>query len=77
MKTFYFNTGVRPYIHTPHVTVMPGEIVRNGVMLIPFQCEDVPEGAVFLFACDNPELAIISYKWTNLPGNTQQPCHDY
>jgi hypothetical protein len=28
----------------------------NGVKLIPFDCDNVPEGAAFAFACDSPEL---------------------
>jgi len=54
MKTFRFNTGVRPYSFSPPVHVMKGNIVDgNGVMQIPFDCEDVPDNAVFEFACDH------------------------
>lgn len=53
-KTFYFNTGVRVYAHTPPVHVGKGEIVDgNGVKLIPFDCDDVPDNAIFKFACDH------------------------
>lgn len=53
-KTFYFNTGVRAYAHNPPVPVCKGEILgANGVILIPFECDDVPENAIFKFACDH------------------------
>lgn len=55
MKTFHFNTGVRPYIHHPPVPILEGEVLRGGTLQIPFQC-DVPENAAFMFACDNPDL---------------------
>jgi len=54
MKTYYFNTGVRP----ENVINFPYEYHRkvgneiHGTLVIPFQCEDVPEGAKFLYACD-------------------------
>lgn len=50
-KTFYFDTGVKPYNHTPPVPIMPGNVVR-GTLQIPFDCENVPDKAVFLYACD-------------------------
>ena len=54
MRTFYFDTGVRVYAHTPPVPVMPGNVVSsNGVLQIPFDCDDVPENASFRFACDH------------------------
>ncbi len=52
MKTFYFDTGVKPYNHTPRVSIMPGNVVRGGTLQIPFDCENVPENATFLYACD-------------------------
>lgn len=52
-RTFYFNTGVRPWEHSPPVKVMPGNVVRGGTLQIPFECDDVPENAIFQFACDN------------------------
>lgn len=52
MKTFYFNTGVKPYNHTRHVPIMSGNVVRGGTLQIPFDCENVPENATFLYACD-------------------------
>lgn len=50
MKTFYFNTGVtcRPPFQ--------GEVLRGGTIQIPFDCDNVPEGAVFLFACSDPDI---------------------
>jgi hypothetical protein len=56
MKTFYFNTGVRPYIHNPPVPIINGRVVRGGVMLIPFKCDGVPDGAKLMFMCDDPNL---------------------
>lgn len=52
MKTFYFDTGVRPYIHNTPVPIMPGNVVRGGTLQIPFDCENVPDKARFIFACD-------------------------
>lgn len=54
MRTFCFDTGAQPYAFDPPSKVPKGHIVRgNGVMVIPFDCEDVPEEAVFQFACDH------------------------
>jgi hypothetical protein len=52
MKTFYFNTGVT-LCNTEGLSA--GQIWRNGTKQIPFDCEDVPDNATFLFACDNSE----------------------
>lgn len=52
-RKFYFDTGVRPWIHTSPVPVMPGNVVRGGTLQIPFECDDVPDGAIFVFACDH------------------------
>jgi hypothetical protein len=47
MKTFYFNTGVTIG------SLSKGQIwSSNGVKVIPFDCEDVPDNAIFLHACD-------------------------
>jgi hypothetical protein len=62
-QTFHFNTGVRPYAHIPPVPIMPGNVVRDGTLQIPFDCE-VPENAFFKFACDNPE----GRQWAFLSG---------
>lgn len=58
MKTFYFNTGVRPAnIHNPEFPYeyhkKAGNKIINGVLQIPFDCENVPDNAVFQYACDN------------------------
>lgn len=57
LKEFWFNTGVRIWEHTPPVPLC-GEyqIAPNGIKQILFYCEDVPDGAMFLFTCDNPDL---------------------
>lgn len=47
IKTFYFNTGVKPGINA--------YLDKMGTQ-IPFDCENVPEGATFKFACDNPNI---------------------
>ena len=55
MRTFEFNTGVRVYAHhNPPIHVAKGNRVdSNGVLKIPFDCEDVSENAIFRFACDH------------------------
>ena len=55
MKTFYFDTGVQPYKHNPPVKLSKGQFMRGGTMQIPFDCENVPENATFLYACDDPD----------------------
>ena len=62
MKTFYFNTGVRRIIPNGKYSdsakpagLSAGQIWRNGTKQIPFDCEDVPDNATFMFACNNPE----------------------
>lgn len=58
MKKFIFNTGVRVYDHNPPVPIMPGqELSSNGVKVIPFYCEDVPDNAIFKYASDSETLA--------------------
>jgi cytochrome c-type biogenesis protein CcmE len=49
-KTFYFNTGVTI------VAPSKGQIRKGGTNQIPFECDDVPDGATFMYACDNPSL---------------------
>jgi len=58
VKTFYFNTGVTPQNGTPDnpIPLMEGQIWRGGTKQIPFQCEDVPDGAVFKFASPYPDV---------------------
>lgn len=53
LKTFYFNTGVKIQ-DNPHIK--GGIDSGNGTVVIPFDCEDVPENATFKYACDNPKL---------------------
>ena len=50
MKTFYFNTGVKPCYPGPET----GVLIR-GEYHIPFDCEDVPDNAIFKYACANAE----------------------
>ena len=55
MKEFTFNTGVRPFDHNPPAGMAFIKGFRdsgNGVYVIPFYCENVPEKAIFKFACD-------------------------
>jgi hypothetical protein len=54
MKTFYFNTGVKISVN-PHIK--GGIDSGNGIVVIPFQCYNVPDNATFLHACDNPNPA--------------------
>lgn len=64
MQTFYFNTGVKPidaswrphHSGTREIPLSKGQVWRNGTKQIIFQCENVPEGATFKFACDIPDL---------------------
>ena len=62
MRVFYFNTGVKPanifnppFPYEYHKKV--GNVIKDGVLQTPFECEDVPEGETFMFACDNPALS--------------------
>lgn len=70
MKTFYFSSGVK--VSEPNA--IKGIVSPNGVISIPFQCEDVPDNAIFKFACDYPELnkdnTYIVREIHNLPGYT-------
>lgn len=51
LQEFHFSTGVKPYSHIPAVPVGKHEFVDgNGVKIIRFYCEDVPQGAQFQFA---------------------------
>jgi hypothetical protein len=62
MKKFFFNTGVKPgiplnEIHRKNSIAVPlctGQVWLNGTKQIPFECEDVPDNAVFKFASDCP-----------------------
>lgn len=53
MQTFHFNTGVK---YSDYPFLSKGQIVSGNAKVIPFDCEDVPKGATFAFACDNPNL---------------------
>ena len=60
-KTFYFNTGVRPeLVNNPPFAydyhANKGNVIKGGTLQIPFTCDDVPDGAIFLHACDIPDL---------------------
>ncbi len=52
-RTFYFNTGVTP-ANNPNL--WGRQVWKGGTKQIPFTCEDVPENAIFKFACSNPNL---------------------
>lgn len=59
-QRFYFNTGVRPencfnppFPYEYHKKI--GNVIR-GTLLIPFDCNDVPENATFKFAASNPNI---------------------
>ena len=64
IKTFYFDTGVKPidtswrphHSGTREIPLCKGQVWRNGTKQIPFDCEDVPDGATFAFACDYPDM---------------------
>ena len=53
MKTFNFNTGVS-YSKYPYLC--EGQRISGDAKVIPFSCEDVPEGATFKFAANQPDL---------------------
>lgn len=56
MKKFVFSTGVRPFDHNPPagMAFMKGfEDSGNGVYVIPFYCENVPDNARFKYASDH------------------------
>jgi len=54
LRTFYFNTGVRQGIH--NTSLYGNQVYLNGVVQIPFDCENVPKGAIFMFAAPSAEL---------------------
>ena len=65
-KEFLFNTGVKVYQMEyddkgkPKYYAATDKII-NGERHIPFECEDVPDGATFKFACNNPNLPEANY----------------
>jgi len=62
LQTFYFDTGVRPYGHSnPPMILSEGQVWKDGTKQIPFDCEDVPSGALFMFACPKADLPESKY----------------
>lgn len=58
MKEFTFNTGVRPYNFNPPAGMAFMKRYRdsgNGVYVIPFYCENVPDNAIFKYGSDEFE----------------------
>lgn len=56
IKTYQFNTGVRPFDFDPPaaMALMNGFVDSgNGVYVIPFRCEEVPDNYKFILACDS------------------------
>jgi hypothetical protein len=59
IKEYTFNTGVKPFSHNPPagMAFMSGfRDSGNGVYVIPFECEEVPEGFKCVMACDSPDI---------------------
>lgn len=50
MKKFYFNTGVNAKRYPAKKQF--GQVDRHGTVQIPFECDNVPENAIFLYACN-------------------------
>lgn len=60
IRTFIFDTGVRrDYDRTNQLP--DGARWAGEVMVFPFKCRDVPEGASLMFLCDDPALKEASY----------------
>jgi hypothetical protein len=53
MRRFTFDTGVHVSVNS-HIS--GGVVSPNGIVVIPFYCEDVPNNAEFMFASDYPDL---------------------
>ena len=53
IKTFYFNTGVK---FSDYPYLCEGQVERGGTKQIPFDCEDVPDNATFMYGRDDPNL---------------------
>lgn len=51
IREFTFNTGVR--VENNRLGPTGGRLAPNGVWTIPFTCDDVPDGATFVFASDS------------------------
>ena len=59
MRTFYFNTGVKPHNCNG---LYGNQIWRGGTKQIPFDVsDDIPNNAALLFLCDNPNLPDAKY----------------
>ncbi len=61
IKEYQFNTGVKPFDFNPHAGMAFMDGFRdsgNGVYVIPFTCEEVPENYKFLLACDSLDYLI-------------------
>jgi hypothetical protein len=59
IKEYTFNTGVKPFSHNPPagMAFMSGfRDSGNGVYVIPFECEEVPEGFKFAIGCDYDDI---------------------
>lgn len=53
LKKFYFNTGIKQWRNVP---TYPGDIFINGELNIPFECADIPEGAILDFLTTKDEI---------------------
>jgi hypothetical protein len=53
MRTFYYNTGVKPWNNGK---LYDGDKFINNELHIPFDCDNVPENAEFMYLCGNPSL---------------------
>lgn len=56
IKTYHFNTGVKPFEHNPPagMAFMKGfKNSGNGVYVIPFRCNEVPDGYKAYIATNN------------------------
>jgi hypothetical protein len=57
MKTFYFNSGVKPWNTDVKRELAKGHKFVNNELQIPFDCEDVPENASLAFLGNDISLA--------------------
>lgn len=56
--TFFFNTGVKPESGSK---LFGKQIWKNGTKQIPFTCKNVPDNAIFVFACSDNKLPEAKY----------------
>lgn len=59
LKEYVFDTGVKPFSFDPPAAMasLPGyRDSGNGVYVVPFTCEEVPEEYKFEFASDFPDI---------------------